>query len=611
MLTKEQAKDFLLDRTNPTRFIENKVKISHPSLGILPFNLYKFQKGIVNRFISDHNLIMLKSRQVGASTIAQAIALWSAIHFEDYKILIISAGQRNAKSFLAKIKNMFDNLPDYLKEELRFIDDETSINKGRLVNNKFEMHFSNGSSITALPATESASRGESINLLIIDEAAFIERVEEVYKAIFPTLSKAMNPSSKKPYGIVVVSTPNGIGATGAWYYNMYTGAICKKNSFTALKVHWKEIPEYDENWYKMQCESLNWDVKSIAQELDLSFVASGNTYIPAPLLSRIGIVEPIFKSPDETLWIWEKPKKDTEYILGVDVGYGVGSDDSVIQVIKANTLEQVAEYACNTIIVDEFAKKVIELSAYYNYGYTNVERNALGKILIDKLLKLDHYRKMRLFKDVKPAQLNNLLDNIKIYKKRKQKIKETDYGTLLTGQSRDIILSNMYNIIVEKYVDDITGNTLTAEQKFDALKNGIDKIKKIYGIIKSERLLNQFLMFTVDNYNRPSGSSDDMVLAYTHSLWCYTKTKRDSLKNQAAAALNVTYVDTITEEKIINHKMSLNKKFGNFQKFNLTDDELMEIMRELPDNKPKEENKEENKTKVNRWEAVMAVFFPN
>ena len=118
-------------------------------------------------------------------------------------------------------------------------------------------------------------------------------------------------------------------------------------------------------------------------------------------------------------------------------------------------------------------------------------------------------------------------------------------------------------------------------------------------------------MFTVDNYNRPSGSSDDMVLAYTHSLWCYTKTKRDSLKNQAAAALNVTYVDTITEEKIINHKMSLNKKFGNFQKFNLTDDELMEIMRELPDNKPKEENKEENKTKVNRWEAVMAVFFPN
>jgi hypothetical protein len=57
--------------------------------------------------------------------------------------------------------------------------------------------------------------------------------------------------------------------------------------------------------------------------------------------------------------------------------------------------------------------------------------------------------------------------------------------------------------------------------------------------------------------------------------------------------------------------MSLNKKFGNFQKFNLTDDELMEIMRELPDNKPKEENKEENKTKVNRWEAVMAVFFPN
>ena len=49
--------------------------------------------------------------------------------------------------------------------------------------NKQTLIFSNGSKIVAIPATRSASLGESINLLIIDEAGFIERVEEVYQGI--------------------------------------------------------------------------------------------------------------------------------------------------------------------------------------------------------------------------------------------------------------------------------------------------------------------------------------------------------------------------------------------------------------------------------------------
>lgn len=607
MFTKTQAKDFILDRENPIRFIENKVKILDPASGLIDFKLYNFQKGIIKKFITNHNLIMLKSRQVGASTIAQALSLWCAIHFEDYKILIISAGQRNAKNFLAKIKNMFDNLPDYLKNEMRTLESDNGVNiKGKLSNNKFEMHFSNGSCITALPATDSASRGESINLLIIDEAAFIDRIEEVYKAIFPTLSKAMNPNAKKPYGILVVSTPSGVGN---FYYNMYNSALSKRNNFTALKVHWKEIPEYDDEWYKSQCESMNWDIKSIAQELDLSFVASGNTYIPSALLAKIGISEPIYKSPDETLWIWEKPKEKKMYVIGVDVGYGVGSDDSVIQVLDASNLNQVAEYTCNTIIVDEFAKKIIEIADYYNDAIVNVERNALGKILIDKILKLTRNTRIRLFKDIKPNKLDNIIDGNKIYRKRREKVKSSDYGTLLTGQSRDIILSNMYNIIVEKYVDNITEHKMSASEKFNALKNGIDNIKKIYGIIRSERLLNQFLIFTVDNYNRASGKEDDIVLGYTHALWCYTKSKNEALKD-VVDVIDATYSKVITEDDIIERNANLHKRFNSYNTLNLTDDEFRDVMQEEMYAKKAVNNKDnkEEKIKVNKWESVWNGF---
>ncbi len=78
----------------------------------MSFELYDFQEKIIKLFLAKHFIITLKSRQVGLSTLTQALCLWSAMHYANFNVLILSTGQRNAASFLYKIRQMYENLPN-------------------------------------------------------------------------------------------------------------------------------------------------------------------------------------------------------------------------------------------------------------------------------------------------------------------------------------------------------------------------------------------------------------------------------------------------------------------------------------------------------------------
>ncbi len=521
--TEQLLETLIRNRKDPIQWMENNIKIQHPAHGLISFNMYDFQKKIVKLFLAKHFIITLKSRQIGMSTLVQAICLWCLLHYSNYNILIISAGQRNAASFLFKIRKMYETLPDSawkLKLE---------------TDNKQSLIFSNGSKITALPATRSASLGESINLLIIDEAAFIERVEDVYQAAYPTISRAFKSSKGKPYGIIIISTPNGISGTGKWYYQMYEGALNKDNKYVPVKIHWSAVPEYDEKWYLDQCSQLNWNYRSIAAELELSFVSSGNTYIPGQILDSIATVDPIATDYDDHLWIFENPIPGETYVAGVDVAYGDRKDSSTIQILKASTLEQVAEYDSNTIIPDDFANVVIDLTKRYNHCLVNIERNAVGKILIDKILsKTGNGIGMNLFRNRSKNEITPNPD----YGKDLYRL---SIGTDVTASSRDILLANMYNIIIDKYTEAVNSiisaeeDISNARRKFEMImqnKKAGNVVKK-YGIIKSERLHHQLLNFIVDEHGKADGPRTDLIFAWVHALFAFVKSKQILLVNYA------------------------------------------------------------------------------
>lgn len=142
---------------DPIYFIKNYVHIAHPTRGSIKFDTYPFQDQCVKDFQDNRFNIVLKSRQLGLSTIAAAYCLWMAVFQQNKQILVIATKLDVAKLFLSKIATMWDSLPDWLVL--------TKVH-GRSV--KY-IEFTNGSRITAIPTSAETGRGQSVSLLLVDE----------------------------------------------------------------------------------------------------------------------------------------------------------------------------------------------------------------------------------------------------------------------------------------------------------------------------------------------------------------------------------------------------------------------------------------------------------
>ena len=157
-------REYLKCVENPAYFMRKYCVIQHPKVGKMKFDLYDFQEKCLNEFTSNRYNIILKSRQLGISTLSAGYALWTMLFNNDKNILVIATGKDTAKNLVTKVRVMYDGLPSWLKTNV----EET---------NKLSLRFANGSQIKAIASNESAGRSEALSLLILDEAAFIDKVE--------------------------------------------------------------------------------------------------------------------------------------------------------------------------------------------------------------------------------------------------------------------------------------------------------------------------------------------------------------------------------------------------------------------------------------------------
>lgn len=214
--------------TDPAYFIKRFCIIQHPVRGKIPFILYQFQENVLAAFIKHSRNIILKNRQMGLSTLAAAYALWLMTFFEDKNILVIATKQGVAKNIISKVRLMHRLLPSWMKRKC-------------IEDNKLGLSYDNGSKIFASTSAGDSGRSEAVSLLILDEAAFIPRMEELWGALQPTLSTGGD--------IIVLSTPNGVGN---WYHETFTKAEEGKNNFFPITLHWTLHPEKDQEWRDAQ-----------------------------------------------------------------------------------------------------------------------------------------------------------------------------------------------------------------------------------------------------------------------------------------------------------------------------------------------------------------------
>jgi hypothetical protein len=347
---------------DPVYFMNKYLKIQHPMRGLIPFKTYPFQNDCVTEF-NDHRFnIVLKSRQLGLSTLVAAYAVWQAVFYKEKNILIIATKLAVAQNFIRKVKTYLKSMPKWLLVPVI------------TANNKQQVEFSNGSQVKAVPTSEDAGRSEALSLLIVDEAAFVRNFDELWMGLYPTLSTGGRA--------ILLSTPNGVGGQ---YHEIYTKADRKENEFNPIKLMWDVHPERDDEWFNK--ETKNMSQKQVAQELLCDFASSGDTFLTNDILEKIRITtrNPIEKSgPENNVWYWEYPLEGVNYILSADIARGDSGDYSTFHIVNTHSMSVSVEYK-GKIPPDQFAILVYDVAKRFNNAMVCPENNAYGYTMLIKL----------------------------------------------------------------------------------------------------------------------------------------------------------------------------------------------------------------------------------
>lgn len=367
--TPEQAKEMQKCAKNILHFAEKYFYILNVDKGKIPIELYKAQKRVLKQMMENRFFCLVASRQVGKSTLMTIYILWMANFFENQRILLVANKESTAIEIFSRVRMAYEMLPNWLKSPV-------------LEYAKTSMELENNSRIAITTTTGTAARGQSVSVLIIDEAAFIEPhlMEPFWASVFPIVS-----SSKKAK-VFMCSTPNG---TGNLFYDIYTGSLESKNGWANDKILWNEIPGRDEKWVKEIKGGLASEEKW-SQEFECTFLNSGTGSMGEDAYNHMKayLSEPVEVLMDGKYKIFEHYQEGRIYIAGVDTAEGLGGDYSCIKILDITDLKEiveVAEYYDNTIPVSEFANKVYEILCHWGKPLACIERNNQGGQVVDRL----------------------------------------------------------------------------------------------------------------------------------------------------------------------------------------------------------------------------------
>ena len=448
---------------DPSHFMRKYCNIQHPQRGRIIFNLYPFQAKVLNLWQNNPFSIVLKSRQLGISTLAAGYSLWLMLFHKDKNILCIATKQDTAKNMVTKTKFMFDNLPSWLKIPA----DE---------NNKLTLKLNNGSQIKATSAASDAGRSEAVSLLIIDEAAFIENIEPIWASAQQTLATGG--------GAIVLSTPFG---TGNWFHKTWVRAESNENdSFLPIKLPWYVHPERDQAWRDKQDVELG-DPRLAAQECDCDFSTSGDiVFYPEHLEYYLvtHVVEPMERrGVDKNLWIWESPDYSRNYMVVADVARGDGKDYSAFHIFDLETNAQVAEYK-SQLSPKEFGYMLVGIATEYNEALLVVENNNIGWATLDA-------------------------------------IQEREYRNLYFSPKSNVITADSYFTKYENNASMIPGFTMSLRTRPLAINKGREYLGDHSVIIRSKRLIEEMKIFIWKNgrAEAQSGYNDDLIMSFNIAMF--------------------------------------------------------------------------------------------
>lgn len=311
-------------------------------LGLEPFS---YQKQFLDT--DARHRVVASGRQVGKSRMCAWLGLHEAITNAFTQVLITAPSLRQSSM-------LFSTLTSEI-EQSGLSDEEWGIAR----DTQTIIEFDNGSEIHCLPTGRNGNkiRGFSADMIIIDEAAFIE--DKIYEDILEPMIWATQGR------LVLASTPWG---ESGYFYEKFAGADYNDNwgkthvtSYDNPIINDEDIEEYKDGKTKAQ----------IKREVLGEFVEDSAQFFPT------GIIKPCASSGEPS---WEGSRS----FLGVDIA-GEGDDRTVFYGVDEYGNVFLNDEVYEDMGVLEAANHIKLLDDKFNFEKIHVDRTAIGQGTIEAL----------------------------------------------------------------------------------------------------------------------------------------------------------------------------------------------------------------------------------
>lgn len=411
--TEEEVDDYV-KCMNDVIYFASKCYIITPK-GLQPCILRDYQEEYLRHLQNNRFSIFLACRQAGKSVVTAIYCLWKILFNIDKSGLILSKSAAAGVDLLKKIKDMFLNLPYYLKP-------------GIYKWNQHEIAFDNNSNISTEAFSPTAGLGKTINFLILDEFAWCpnNEVELFYMNILPTITTM--PDSN----VCIMSTQNGFN----FFYTLWKGAneVGKEwNGYAPYKVDWWQVPDFNKETDKWEKRTDEWKQRMIGilgseanfyYQYGTTFSASDKCIVNRTKLAELHEHEKKFLNIPMIIDYWKKtyniefefnmsilhpefllfdPDYDFSrlsnkfYIVLCDLAEGGGHDYTtfnILEMLNKDTFIQIGYWHANTVDLENSALEFWLLMTQLFKGNEehvlySIEWNTYGQLFFNYLMNLN------------------------------------------------------------------------------------------------------------------------------------------------------------------------------------------------------------------------------
>lgn len=439
-------------------------------------------------------VIVLKARQMGISTITEAVIFTMAMMLDNWLGYVIAHEIPASQAQLAMTRRYWDTSPWRNFLTTKYLSQNTI------------GWAETGSQIQiATAGSKNAGRSRTIHGTHITEYAFWPNAAETFLSIRQSVPNSANTL------IVVESTANGQGNP---FHKLWEASEQGDTEFVPLFFPWTLDPEYrasrigipyatlgplssEEQLLRklgVDDDQLAWrrwavtnlagnDLQKFQQEYpftpDEAFVATGTNVFPLPKLKdiyvkerpqrgrlvRIGMNVTFEPDPTGPLMLWRKPARDRNwgvYVIGADATWTTVGDYAVAQVLSRRTLDQVAELRlrCDGAT---FGEELFNLGLFFNDALLAVEKTGPGAMTVGKLLGMRYPNVWR------PGKVDNTRGPQDVY------------GWSTTAQSKAIAVGHLLKAVIDGVNEAGIGLKIHDQGTFEEMRFFVTKDNGGYG----------------------------------------------------------------------------------------------------------------------------------